>query len=285
MIHALELPDLRGGYIQLIDHVVHHGTQCAPRGLPIIELTDVTFTVEDLTDTLPLGIGRDINTGIAAVEALQLIGETSAPDIVVAVAPQFQNYREPEGHFHGAYGDRVGGQVLHVIDKIDADRDTRQAVLTLWDPKLDNLYGRRDYPCTVAMGFRIRDDKLDLSVLMRSNDVWLGVAYDVFQFTQLQWSIAHELEVEPGRYTHTAWSLHLYERDLPRVANLHEPRDAKAVLPRGLRGTELYAAPDLAAEILTAPEPLQTNLLLDESARWYLKRMLKVHQKMADPDG
>lgn len=273
---------MRAGYTQLIDYVTHHGTQCAPRGLPIIELTDITFTVTDLTDTLPLGIGRDINTGIAAVEALQLIGETSEPEIVVAVAPQFQNYREPEGHFHGAYGLRVWDQVDHIIDKIQADRDTRQAVLTLWDPKLDNLYGRRDYPCTVAMGFRIRQDVLDLSVLMRSNDVWLGVAYDVFQFTQLQWSVAHELEVEPGRYTHTAWSLHLYERDLPRVANLHEPRaDAAHHLPRGLRSTPMMDARALAVELLTAPEPLQANLILDESAQWYLKRMLKVHREMA----
>ena len=49
---------------------------------------------------------------------------------------------------------------------------------------------------------------------MRSNDVWMGFPYDVFQFTCMQILMSMELGVEIGTYTHIAGSLHLYERNV-----------------------------------------------------------------------
>jgi hypothetical protein len=79
----------------------------------------------------------------------------------------------------------------------------------------------KDYPCTIGFNFTISEHgTLEMNVLMRSNDVWRGFAYDVFQFTQLQRTLARVLGVYPGMYRHTAWSMHMYESDLPRVTNL-----------------------------------------------------------------
>lgn len=279
MATLLHLPNLREGYIELIDHVIHHGESTTPRGLPVIELTDVTFTVANLRDTIPLGIGRELSTVVAALEALQLQGGISVPDLLLAIAPQFSHYTESDGSFWGAYGERVGDQVDHVIEKLRLDAQTRQAVITLWDSYLDNNYPKkRDYPCTIALGFQKRDDQLNLSVTMRSNDVWLGVAYDVFVFTQLQWSLALALGVEPGTYTHTAWNMHVYERDLPRVAKLHPPRtNVSADHPTGLRDVRETDWQDLARELLVDPVGRRPDLTLDTSARWYLERTLQAH--------
>lgn len=132
---------------------------------------------------------------------------------MVEIAPRFKNYLEPDGQFWGAYGHRiaVGRQLDNVIAKLKLDPFTRQAVITLWHPQLDNEGGKLDYPCTVALGFsRSNLDRLDMRVAMRSNDAWLGVPYDMFQFTQLQLTLCNVLNVLPGTYTHTAWSMHLY---------------------------------------------------------------------------
>ena len=48
---------------------------------------------------------------------------------------------------------------------------------------------------------------------MRSNDIWMGVPYDMFSFCFLQVKMAMELGVEVGTYTHYAGSLHMYKRD------------------------------------------------------------------------
>ena len=58
---------------------------------------------------------------------------------------------------------------------------------------------------------------------MRSNDVWWGLPYDVFQFTQLQLTLARLLDVAPGEYTHMVGSLHAYERDADGIDALVMP--------------------------------------------------------------
>ncbi|MNP18299.1 Thymidylate synthase [compost metagenome] len=47
---------------------------------------------------------------------------------------------------------------------------------------------------------------------MRSNDIYLGMPYDIFSFTMLQEMLALELNVELGSYTHMVGSLHIYEK-------------------------------------------------------------------------
>ena len=68
-----------------------------------------------------------------------------------------------------------------------------------------------------------------MTTYMRSNDLWMGFPYDVFQFTCLQTLLAMELDVELGTYTHVAGSLHLYERDYAKgIANLNDDKIAGA---------------------------------------------------------
>ena len=52
---------------------------------------------------------------------------------------------------------------------------------------------------------------------MRSNDLWLGFPYDVFQFTCMQVLMSMELGIELGSYTHIAGSLHMYKRDFDKA--------------------------------------------------------------------
>lgn len=236
MAEVIELPDLVDGYVELVDHVTRHGRQASPRGIPVLELRDMTVVVRDTTRTLPLGVGREVNRTIAALETLQLLSGRVRADLLTATAPVFSTYLEDDGRFWGAYGDRVDTQLITVLQRLEADPETRQGVVTLWDRGLDQVVDKRDYPCTVTLGFQLRDDLLHMSTVMRSNDVWLGTAYDVFVFTQVQWTLARALGVEAGDYTHTAWNLHVYERDLPKASLLHASRDALLTddLPRGL---------------------------------------------------
>jgi thymidylate synthase len=186
-----------------------------------VEIEDALIIVDNPWATLPTGVGRGIVPGIGAVEALQLLGGVSTPETVIAVGPQFANYAEDSGLFHGAYGPRTRGQFAEVVRKLRQDPDSRQAVVTIWDPKLDNLPEKRDYPCTVLHQFRIRDGRLNMSVYMRSNDVWLGLGYDGFQFTRVQIALASVLGVEVGTYAHHAGSLHLYEQHYDVADTLH----------------------------------------------------------------
>lgn len=239
-MHVIEIENGRDGYVNIVEHVWDHGKFRHPRGLTTIDAGPTTIVVDDIHNALPIGTGRGVNPKIAAIEAIQLIGGISTPDMVVKASPQFENYRESNGIFYGAYGRRIYQQVKEVIKKLKNDRDSRQAVITLWSPLLDNMSGMKDYPCTVALHFAIYQNKLSMNVVMRSNDAWLGTPYDIFQFTQLQWSICHSLGVSPGKYTHTAWSLHLYETNFDAVEEFisSEIDPGNAYQPTGIGVTD-----------------------------------------------
>ena len=79
---------------------------------------------------------------------------------------------------------------------------------------LKNGSYRKDTPCTYAVQFTILDNKLNMSVLMRSNDIWYGFCNDQYQFSMLQQIVAKRLYIEIGTYYHFAHNLHLYNNKL-----------------------------------------------------------------------
>lgn len=231
------------------------------------------------------GVGRGISPRVAAVEALQLICGFHDPDLMVWASRNFQVFQEaPGAPFYGAYGRRVGRQLYAAVDKLREDPETRQAVVTLWDPDLDNDRHHLDYPCTVGFGLRIRDGVLDMWTSMRSNDAWLGLPYDVFQFTQLQLTVAHVLDVPAGRYVHFAASLHIYEEQWDLVDTVRYGSQVTHVYqPQGLGGLDEDPTPagwnrldriwNLGRMMHRYPYVLDTAKELTPSERWYLSQV------------
>lgn len=276
MTSVINIDNGRDGYVKLVDHVLEHGVKRAPRGQATRDVGHVTIVVDDPNNALPIGTGRGVSPAVAAVEAIQLIAAVSVPQMVVAASPRFVDYQEPNGEFYGAYGRRIGDQVQHVIRKLEEDYHTRQAVITLWNPLYDNSPMMKDYPCTVALHFAIVQGKLDMNVTMRSNDVWLGTPYDLFQFTQLQLSVAHVLHVEAGVYRHTAWSLHLYESDLDAIEEFvsNEIYPSNAFQPHGI------GAPGDSWETIQsrAMSIIRGDAFSDPSGseQWYERQLAKI---------
>jgi len=64
---------------------------------------------------------------------------------------------------------------------------------------------------------------------MRSNDVWLGMPYDIWCFTCIQILIAQELGVEVGSYIHQPGSLHLYEKNWEKARECRVWQDGRTV--------------------------------------------------------
>lgn len=112
-----------------------------------------------------------------------------------------------------------------------ADKDTRQAFLRFSLPE-HQWMGNKDQTCTMHANFLIRDDKLNLSVVMRSNDLVLGLVYDMPWFVSLIDRMVEELKphyptLTKGTYTHTVHSLHIYERNEEMVLKMLGIRDVK----------------------------------------------------------
>lgn len=292
MATLIEITDNFTGYHEVVNRVLDEGRVRAPRNQRTVDLGHTTITVlcPDRYQ-LPVGQGRGISPRVAAVEALQLVGGFSDPALTVWASSHFGRFRENSGHFHGAYGPRVRNQLPFIVDKLLLDTQTRRAVVTLWDPSQDNELGKKDYPCTVALGFELdHRGHLCMNTVMRSNDAWLGLPYDIFQFTQLQLTMAKILDVEVGTYTHTAWSLHIYEEHWALARQLYVPENLPPMFPPrgfGEAGMGLTEVRDRIRMLAYEPHIDRTYAAfeLTESEMWYRERVIDfIQPRITTPD-
>lgn len=103
------------------------------------------------------------------------------------------------------------GQLAKCIDQLKDNPNSRQAWISIYDGKEKDDY-KYDTPCTMCVGFDIKNGKLDMTVIMRSNDLIYGFANDQYCFSRLQQMVADHLQLPVGTYTHFAHDLHIYER-------------------------------------------------------------------------
>ena len=104
-------------------------------------------------------------------------------------------------------------QIHYVVGKLRENPSTRHAAISIYDCKEFEKY-RNDTPCTYAVQFTIINNKLNMSVYMRSNDVWYGFCNDQYQFSSLQKMIAERLSIDVGWYYHHAHNMHIYNDKL-----------------------------------------------------------------------
>ena len=104
-------------------------------------------------------------------------------------------------------------QIDYVVHKLRKHKETRHAAISIYDCKEHDKY-KKDTPCTYAVQFTILNDKLNMSVYMRSNDLWYGFCNDQYCFSMLQKLVAERLSMDIGWYYHHAHNMHIYNDKL-----------------------------------------------------------------------
>lgn len=139
-----------------------------------------------------------------------LSGNPSAVEIS-KFAPIWKNMMDDNGNVRSNYGWqwKRNDQLNKVVNQLKSNKETRQAVISIYDGKEIDTYSK-DTPCTYAVQFTILDNKLNMTVLMRSNDLWYGFCNDQYCFSRLQEMVSIELNIEIGSYYHFAHNLHIY---------------------------------------------------------------------------
>lgn len=237
----------------------NYGFKSAPRGLPIREILDHAFVITKPTADAILTHDVERNAVIQAYtdkeKALYESGTNQVQDF--AKASKFWNHlANKDGTVNSAYGyllfknkshfnenfeteyievpafkGELGNVFRHeakkrtpwewAVDSLKADKDTRQAVIRFNLPE-HAFFGNKDFPCTMHGIFMIRDDKLYLTINMRSNDLVKGLVYDLPWFCGLMDKMLDDLystypNLTKGTYKHIVHSMHIYEKDLDVV--------------------------------------------------------------------
>lgn len=238
---------------------------CAPRGQVVREILDYKFVIENPVNEVIVTKDLDRNKVIASYTKKECelydSGTNLAEDFGQA-SKFWLKLANPDGTVNSAYGYLIKHKKSHgnpmyelhskleqqtninakadfladhcsdamytpwqwCVDSLRADKDTRQAVLRFSLP--EHFYeGNKDMVCTLSGTFHIREDKLYFSVHMRSNDLMLGLVFDLPWFIGLMDDMISELKdiyphLEKGTYTHTVDSMHLYDRDEDKILKM-----------------------------------------------------------------
>lgn len=194
---------------------LQYAPESKPRGLKVKESLGVSFTIQNPRDRITNNSIRQMSLSFAFGEFLWYLRGSDRLDIIAYYSKMYPNFSDDKVTVNGAYGTRIFGGKLSQWEQVKSilkkDSDSRQAIISIYQPR-DLFILSSDIPCTCVLQYMIRDGKLYGITYMRSNDMFLGMPYDVFSFTMFQEMLALELNVELGTYTHMVGSLHLYEQ-------------------------------------------------------------------------
>lgn len=220
-------------WVTLLEHIKSSGYQTMPRGFNCFELFNA-HTVFPMHKPIVTVRARNLGYRFMFAEALWILEGRDDVETIAPFSKQIVTFSDDGETFFGAYGPMIVHQINYVIRKLADDKDTRQAVLTIWQ---ENPPETKDIPCTISIQFMIRGNRLHCIDNMRSSDAWLGWPYDVFNFSMLSSAVLIALkdtypDLMLGDLHMNLGSAHLYEKNFKGVEEcLANPKDYRFRYP------------------------------------------------------
>lgn len=197
------------------------------RNGPTHELLHVSLALDDPRQRWVANRHPPINLAFALAEVVWIIRGRNDSGFLNFYNSKLPNYAGTGSKYHGAYGYRLRknlgfDQLQRAFTALSNNGDTRQIVLQIWDGKIDFPDSKGapvnpDIPCNLISMLKVRNGKLHWCQIIRSNDLFLGLPYNLVQFTTLQEIIAGWLCLKLGPYHQLSDSLHAYSHDLETI--------------------------------------------------------------------
>jgi hypothetical protein len=171
---------------------------------------------------------RDANPFFHVAEWIWMMAGSNDAEWISQFNKRMSEYAD-DGVLRGAYGWRwrhPRDQISNVIDLLQHDPNTRQAVISMWDPVYDGAHAKTsDRPCNTHIYFRHTNGLLDMTVCNRSNDmVWGMLGANAVHMTYLHELVALSTKIPIGDYRVFTNNLHFYP-DMPNGRELKKTTD------------------------------------------------------------
>ena len=183
---------------------------------------------------------RDANPFFHFMEGLWMLAGRNDLTFVKQYNNRMGDYSDDGETLHGAYGWRwidyfrdgssvaLGtiNQLDIIIERLKNDPTDRRCVLQMWDPVNDLNRKGVDVPCNTSIYFKIRNNRLLMTVCCRSNDIiWGTFGANIVHMSMLQEYVARAIDVEIGEYTQVSDSFHAYTKVFDEMHSRLEESD------------------------------------------------------------
>ena len=206
------------------------------------ELNNMKIEIDDISNNI-ISI-RNISYNYLLGEFLWYFNGSQSLEYISKYSSFWKNISDDGVTSNSAYGyilkHKHGfDQIEKIIELLTVDPNSRRAVLNFNVPN-ERVIETKDEPCTIALQFLVRDNKVHCTAIMRSNDIWFGTPYDWAFFIELQKVIADRLGLGYGTYTHFATSFHMYERNIDEIKKIAESSIDELLIPAKFNRDEFH---------------------------------------------
>lgn len=209
------------------------------RGMKMFEVVNFSFELTNPYNRIIWNSARDVNYIFGMKFFAWMIHGSNDYEYVGLSNPNAKNFTDEmkdglPSNFSTAYGPRIVRQLDDIILELMSDSGSRRAIINInipEDKKLLQSTSKQEFPCTTSLILHIRDNRLNLHVSMRSNNVVKTIIYDVFNFTMFQEYILQLLRskgltnLSMGTYYHNMVSAHIFESELALVDTILDCKD------------------------------------------------------------
>lgn len=225
-------------WLQIFSDLMKHGKELAPRGLRIREIENYQVRFNPLMAFCGLD-RRNLSLKYFVAEmAWYFTGDPDDRRIEHYSGLWEKIANDSSPRWNSNYGQYFlqEGQLHYVLSTLSADKDSRQAVVVLNRPNV-MMGTSKDKICTNTVSFRIRQDRLNMTVHMRSNDAVYGLGYDAPAFGLFYEMLLVKLrekypDLQVGEYAHCADSFHIYEKHFNMAYDIMDrPEGVDVILP------------------------------------------------------
>ncbi len=132
--------------------------------------------------------------------------------------PDRMDFDYTYGERLNAWGEEILNQIDYVIKKLKESPHSRRAVATTWDPRKDMIVD--EVPCLNHFVFMMREGFLDLSVMIRSNDMFGAWPANVYALGELLLYISERAKLNLGTITTLSVNAHIYKHDWEKAEKI-----------------------------------------------------------------
>ena len=238
--HTFELQ-----YASALLDALNNGRQSGDRtGTGTKRIQSRTFYIDMSGDKFPILKGKKMYPKHAIVEAIWMFnGDTNTKFLRDNGVKYWDEWADKNGDLGPIYGKqirdfgyRVGvrhnvndcdpdtqgtDQLYNSIELIKNNPDSRRNIISLWDP--NDLVIQKLAPCHILYQFCVttnpvtNEKELDMHVLQRSADSFLGVPYDFILFGTMMKIVSLITNVKCGMMHYTCNDFHIYNNHIDQV--------------------------------------------------------------------
>jgi thymidylate synthase len=106
-------------------------------------------------------------------------------------------------------------QMRNLIKTLRTDPDSRRHIISLWNPAQQDQMALP--PCYLYFQFFVDKDKLNMFVVQRSGDLFLGIPYDVALFTKILLYVSDQVGLKANTLDIQIVDAHIYNNQLEAI--------------------------------------------------------------------